>query len=299
MNRIILPALVLVAAAAALLASSMLFTVHQTQQAIVTQFGEPKEIIRDPGLKFKLPFPIQEVAFLDKRVLNLDATRPEEIIASDQRRLVVDSFVRFRIVDPLKFYQTMGNERVARERLAVVLNASLRRVLGNVDSSAIVSGERSALMRQIGDVLGTESERFGIKIVDVRIKRADFPETISQAIFRRMQTEREREAREIRAQGVELAERIRADAERQRTVLLADARKQAEILRGDGDGLRTKIFADAANKDPEFYAFYRSMQAYSIALQQSDTSMVLSPDSEFFRYFGSKGGKFPGAVPGR
>jgi membrane protease subunit HflC len=277
----------------------MLFTVHQTQQAIVTQFGEPREIIREPGLKFKLPFPIQEVAFLDKRVLNLDATRPEEIIASDQRRLVVDSFVRFRIVEPLKFYQTMGNERVARERLAVVLNASLRRVLGNVDSSSIVSGERAALMRQIADVLGIESERFGIKIVDVRIKRADFPETISQAIFRRMQTEREREAREIRAQGGELAARIRADAERQRTVLLAEASKQAEILRGDGDGLRTKIFADAANKDPEFYAFYRSMQAYTTAMQQSDTSMVLSPDSEFFRFFGLKGGKLPATSSGR
>ena len=295
MSRLIMPVLGVILVAMFLLASGSVFTVNQTQQAIVLQFGDPRQIISEPGLKFKLPF-IQDVVYLDKRVLALDPPRPEEIIASDQRRLVVDSFVRFRITDSLRFFQTVGNEAVARQRVAVVLNSSLRRVLGAVDSSTIVSGDRAALMEQIASVVNSETQRFGLEIVDVRIKRADFPENVNQAIFRRMQTEREREAREIRAQGAELSERIRADADRQRTILLAEARKQSEILRGEGDGQRTKIFADAANADPEFYSFYRSLQAYAEALQQGDTTMVLSPDSEFFRYFGSIPGKpSPGA----
>jgi membrane protease subunit HflC len=259
------------------------FTVSQTEQALVLQFGDPRRALKEPGLKFKLPL-IQEVVRFDKRVLSLDAPS-EEIIASDQRRLVVDSFARYRIVDPLKFYQTVNNEVVARTRLGSVMNSNLRRVLANQDSSSIISGERAASMQLIEGYLNTEAKNFGIDVIDVRIKRADFPETISQAIFRRMQTEREREAKEIRAQGFELSERIRADADRQRTVLLAEARRQAEILRGEGDAARTKIFARAANQDPEFYAFYRSLQAYSQALQQNDTTMVLSPDLEFFRYF--------------
>ncbi len=289
-GRLALPVLAILAVAMAFLGAGAMFTVHQTQQAIVLQFGDLRQIISEPGLKFKIPF-IQDVVYLDKRVLALDPPRPEEIIASDQRRLVVDSFVRFRISDSLRFFQTVGSERVARERVAVVLNSSLRRVLGAVDSSTIISGDRAALMTQIAAVVSSETQRFGLEIVDVRIKRADFPETINQAIFRRMQTEREREAREIRAQGFELSERIRADADRQRTILLAEARKQSEILRGEGDGQRTRIFAEAANVDPEFYSFYRSLQAYSEALQQSDTTMVLSPDSEFFRYFGKIPGK--------
>jgi membrane protease subunit HflC len=258
------------------------FTVNQTQQALVLQLGEPVRMIREPGLKFKLPF-IQNVTYFDKRILSLDAP-PEEIIAADQRRLVVDSFARFRIVDVLKFFQTLGNETVARSRLASQLNSALRRVLGSQDSIAVISGERAQLMSEIARIVNAEAARFGIEIIDVRIKRADYPDTISQAIFRRMQTEREREAKEIRAQGFELSERIRADADRQRTILIAEARRQSETLRGEGDGTRTKIFADAANLDPEFFAFYRSLQAYTHALQTNDTTMLLSPDMEFFRY---------------
>lgn len=258
------------------------FTVNQTQQALVLQLGEPVRMIREPGLKFKLPF-IQNVTYFDKRILSLDAP-PEEIIASDQRRLVVDSFARFRITDVLKFFQTLGNETVARSRLASQLNSALRRVLGSQESIAIISGERAQLMAEIARIVNVEAARFGIEIIDVRIKRADYPDTISQAIFRRMQTEREREAKEIRAQGFELSERIRADADRQRTILIAEARRSSETLRGEGDGTRTKIFADAANLDPEFFGFYRSLQAYTHALQTNDTTMLLSPDMEFFRY---------------
>lgn len=291
MNRPILTGLAIAVAALGFLLFSAVFTVHQAQQALVLQFGETKRIVQEPGLRFKLPF-IQNVVYIDKRILGFDAPS-EEIIASDQRRLVVDSFARFRITDPLRFYQTVNNEAGVRSRLGTVMNSALRRVLASQDSVAIVSGERAATMTQIRDFVNREARTFGIEVVDVRIKRADFPPTISQAIFRRMQTEREREAREIRAQGFELSERIRADAERQRTILLAEARKTAEILRGEGDGARTKIFAQAANQDPDFYAFYRSLQAYSEALQRGDTTMVLSPESEFFRYFN----QVPGAKP--
>ena len=291
MNRPILTGLAIAVAALGFLLFSSVFTVHQAQQALVLQFGETKRIVQEPGLKFKLPF-VQNVVYIDKRILGFDAPS-EEIIASDQRRLVVDSFARFRITDPLRFYQTVNNEAGVRSRLGTVMNSALRRVLASQDSVAIVSGERAATMTQIRDFVNNEARTFGIEVVDVRIKRADFPPTISQAIFRRMQTEREREAREIRAQGAELSERIRADAERQRTILLAEARKTAEILRGEGDGARTKIFAQAANQDPDFYAFYRSLQAYSEALQRGDTTMVLSPESEFFRYFN----QVPGAKP--
>jgi membrane protease subunit HflC len=269
------------------------FTVSQTQQALVLQLGEPVRMIREPGLKFKLPF-IQNVTYFDKRILSLDAP-PEEIIASDQRRLVVDSFARFRIVDVLKFFQTLGNETVARSRLASQLNSALRRVLGSQESIAVISGERAQLMAEIAKAVNVEAARFGIEIIDVRIKRADYPDTISQAIFRRMQTEREREAKEIRAQGFELSERIRADADRQRTILIAEARRSSETLRGEGDGTRTKIFADAANLDPEFFGFYRSLQAYTHALQTSDTTMLLSPDMEFFRYMTT----MPGSAPAK
>ena len=293
MNRPILTGLAIAVAALGFLLFSSVFTVHQAQQALVLQFGETKRIVQEPGLKFKLPF-IQNVVYIDKRILGFDAPS-EEIIASDQRRLVVDSFARFRITNPLRFYQTVNNEAGVRSRLGTVMNSALRRVLASQDSVAIVSGERAATMSQIRDFVNNEARTFGIEVVDVRIKRADFPPTISQAIFRRMQTEREREAREIRAQGFELSERIRADAERQRTILLAEARKTAEILRGEGDGARTKIFAQAANQDPDFYAFYRSLQAYSEALQRGDTTMVLSPESEFFRYFNQVPGVKPAA----
>ncbi|MCG8689643.1 MAG: protease modulator HflC [Minwuiales bacterium] len=261
-----------------------LFTVHQTQQALVLQFGEPKRIVQEPGLNVKIPF-IQNVVYLDKRILSLDAP-PEEVITSDQKRIVVDGFSRFRITDALRFYQTVGNENIARSRLAGLVNSSLRNVLGEVELLTLVSGERFSLMRQITDSVNAGASSLGIEVVDVRIKRADLPPENSQAIYRRMQTEREREAKEARARGAEEALRIRSRADRDRTVLLAEAQKQSEILRGEGDGARARIFNDAAQQNPEFYAFYRSLQAYRQSLTGDGTSMVLSPDSDFFQFFG-------------
>lgn len=273
----------IVVVALGILVKSSLFTVYQSQQALVVQFGDPRKVITEPGLNVKIPF-IQDVVYFDKRILGLDA-QPEEILTTDQRRLVVDSFVRYRIINPLLFYQTVRNEFGLRGRLAPSVANALRGAFGKLDAVTIISGDRPRAMEQVYNSLQEDAKRLGVEVIDVRIKRADFPDAISQAIFRRMQTERQREANEQRATGAELAEKIRAEAERQRTVLLAEARKQSEILRGEGDAQRTKIFADAANKDPEFYAFYRSLQAYSKALQHSDTTMVLSPDSEFFKYF--------------
>jgi len=293
MNKSLLTVVAVVVVVAGFLVKGSLFTVHQAQQALVIQFGDPRRVVLEPGLQFKVPF-VQDVTYFDKRILGLDA-QPEEILTNDRRRLLVDSFVRYRIVDPLLFYQTVRNETTLRNRLSPSVNNALRGAFAKLDAIAIVSGDRPAAMLSVTQVLEEDAKRLGIDIVDVRIKRADFPDAISQAIFRRMQTEREREAKEQRATGFELAEKIRADAERQRTILLADARKQSEILRGEGDGTRTKIFADAANLDPQFYAFYRSLQAYTKALQQSDTTMVLSPNSEFFKYFN----EVPGALPPR
>ena len=269
------------------------FTVDQTHQALVLQLGEPKRVITEPGLKFKWPL-VQDVTYMEKRILALEGPT-EEVIAADQKRLLVDSFARFRIVDPLKFYQSVGSEVVARSRLGAQLNSALRRVLGSQDFQAALSGERSTLMQDISNILNAEAKGFGIEIVDVRIRRTDLPEANSQAIYRRMQTEREREAKENRAQGAEIGTRIRADADRQRTILLAEAHKQSEILRGEGDAERTRIFAEAASKDPEFYVFYRSLQAYTVALSANDTTMVLSPESQFFRYFNT----IPGGTAGQ
>ncbi|WP_300297105.1 protease modulator HflC [Ferrovibrio sp.] len=288
MNRSLLTIIVIVLVAAGFLVKASLFTVHQAQQALVVQFGDPRRVISEPGLNVKIPL-IQDVVYFDKRILGLDA-QPEEILTTDQRRLVVDSFVRYRITNPLLFYQTVRNELGLRGRLAPSVANAFRGAFGKLDAATIISGDRPSAMQQVTNTLQEDSRRLGIELVDVRIKRADFPDTIGQAIFRRMQTERQREANEQRATGFELAEKIRAEAERQRTILLADARRRSEILRGEGDAERTKIFAEAANKDPEFYGFYRSLQAYTKALQQSDTTMVLSPDSEFFRYFDSPTG---------
>ncbi len=271
-----------------------LFTVHQTQQALVLQFGEPKRVVQNPGLNVKLPF-IQNVIYLDKRILSLDAP-PEEVITSDQKRIVVDGFSRFRISDALLFYQTVGNENVARSRLSGLTNSALRRVLGEVELLTLVSGERFSLMRQITDSVNAGAGGLGIEVVDVRIKRADLPPENSQAIYRRMQTEREREAKEARARGAEEALRIRSRADRDRTVLLAEAQKQSDILRGEGDGARARIFNEAAAQDPQFYAFYRSLQAYRQSLTGDDTSMVMSPDSDFFQFFGDIS-SFGGAKP--
>ncbi len=264
-----------------------LFTVKEINQAIVLQFGDPKKIITTAGLQFKIPF-IQNVVFLDRRILSLDPA-PEEVIASDQKRLIVDAFARFKIVDPLKFYISVGNERVARSRLATIINSRLRNVLGKQSLATLLSKDRAKQMALIQEGVNTEAEKFGIEIIDVRIKRADLPQANSEAIFRRMQTEREREAKEFRARGAEMAVTITSTADKEVTVILANADKQSEIMKGEGDGIRNKIFADAFGQDPEFFSFYRAMQAYEKALIGGETTMILSPDSDFFKFFGSTG----------
>ena len=280
-GKILLPLIIVIAA----VIFFSVFIVKEVNQAIVLQFGDPKRIISKPGLNFKIPF-IQNVVFLDKRILNLD-TQPEEVIASDQKRLIVDAFARFQIVDPLKFYISVGNERVARSRLATIINSRIRNVLGKQELQTLLSEDRSKQMSLIQEGVNNEAENFGIKIVDVRIKRADLPQANSNAIFRRMQTEREREAKEFRARGAEMAVTITSTADKDVTVILADAQKKSEIMKGEGDGKRNKIFADAFGQDPEFFAFYRSMQAYERSLIGGETSLILSPDSEFFKFFGN------------
>ena len=261
-----------------------LFIVQEISQAIVLQFGDPKKIITKAGLNFKLPF-IQNVVYLDRRILNLD-NAPEEVIAADQKRLIVDAIARFKIVDPLKFYISVGNERVARSRLSTIINSRIRGVLGKQELATLLSTDRAKQMAIIQNDVNSEAKNFGIEIVDVRIKRADLPPANSDAIYKRMQTEREREAKEFRAQGAEIAQKIRSTADKDVTVLLAEANKKSEIMKGEGDGLRNKIFADAFGKDPQFFGFYRAMQAYEKALIGGETSLVLSPDSEFFKFFG-------------
>ena len=280
-GKFLLPIIILIAATLYF----SIFIVKEINQAIVLQFGDPKRILMKPGLNFKIPF-IQNVVFLDKRILNLDAP-PAEVIASDQKRLIVDAFARFKIVDPLKFYISVGNERVARSRLSTIINSRIRSVLGTQRLQTLLSEERTKQMALIQDGVNTEAAKFGIEIVDVRIKRADLPPANSDAIYRRMQTEREREAKEFRAKGAEMAITITSTADKEVTVILADAEKQSQILKGEGDGQRNKIFADAFGQDPEFFAFYRAMQAYETALIGGETSLILSPDSEFFKFFGN------------
>jgi len=258
--------------------------VQEINQAIVLQFGDPKKIISKAGLNFKLPF-IQNVVFLDKRILNLD-NAPQEVIASDQKRLIIDAITRFQITDPLKFYISVGNERVARSRLSTIINSRIRGVLGTQELATLLSTDRTKQMAIIQSDVNEEAKSFGIKIIDVRIKRADLPPANSDAIYKRMQTEREREAKEFRAEGAEIAQKIRSTADKDVTVLLANANKKSEIMKGEGDGQRNKIFANAFGQDPQFFAFYRAMQAYETALIGGETSMVLSPDSEFFKFFG-------------
>ena len=280
-GKLLLPILILIAATLYF----SIFIVKEINQAIVLQFGDPKRILMKPGLNFKIPF-IQNVVFLDKRILNLDAP-PAEVIASDQKRLIVDAFARFKIIDPLKFYISVGNERVARSRLSTIINSRIRSVLGTQRLQTLLSEERTKQMALIQEGVNNEAAKFGIEIVDVRIKRADLPPANSDAIYRRMQTEREREAKEFRAKGAEMAITITSTADKEVTVILADAEKQSQILKGEGDGQRNKIFADAFGQDPEFFAFYRAMQAYETALIGGETSLILSPDSEFFKFFGN------------
>ncbi len=282
-SRFLLPIIAIIAFAIYL----SLFTVKETNQAIVLQFGDPKKVISTPGLQVKVPF-IQNVVFIDRRILSLDP-QPEEVIASDQKRLIVDAYARFKIVDPLKFYISVGDERVARSRLATIINSRLRNVLGKQSLATLLSEDRTKQMAMIQDGVNTEALNFGIEIIDVRIKRADLPQANSEAIFQRMQTEREREAKEFRAKGAEMAVTITSTADKEVTVLLANAKKQSEIMKGEGDGTRNRIFANAFGKDPEFFAFYRAMQAYEKALIGGDTSLILSPDSDFFKFFGDTG----------
>jgi len=275
----VLGVLVLVAG---FVAFTSLFVVPQVQQAIVLQFGAPIEAVKDPGLKVKLPW--QNVVFYDKRVLDLDPPK-QQVILSDQKRLDVDSYARFKIIDPLLFFQTVKDEMGARSRLSPIINSSLRRVLGNETLLSILSDQRITIMASIRQQANDDARPLGMELVEVRIRRADYPEETSLNIYNRMKSERERESKEFRAQGQEEAQKIRADADKQRVVIVAEAQKQSEILRGQGDGEAIRIYADAFGQDPEFFAFYRSMQAYRKAMTGGDTTMVLSPDSDFFKYF--------------
>ncbi|MDF2368951.1 protease modulator HflC [Sneathiella sp.] len=283
MNKTFLTVFAIILVAAGVVASSSLFTVYQTEQAIVMQFGKPQKVIQEPGLNFKLPF-VQDVVYVDKRVLSI-STQREEVVTRDQKRLMVDSFARFRIANPLQYYQSYGNIQIAYTRLETILNSQLRQNLGRQSLNNIVSGERSNLMNQIREQVNTEAKASGIDVIDVRIVRADLPKENSEKVFDRMRSQREQEAKEIRATGAEIAQRITANADKERTVLIANARKDSEILRGEGDGEKNRIFAEAFGKDENFFSFYRSMQAYRESMSDTDTSMVLSPTSEFFRFF--------------
>jgi modulator of FtsH protease HflC len=279
-----------------------MFVVDPTEEALVLRFGEvvapiglPRQAVAEPGLYWRIPL-VDNVEYFDKRILNLDSP-PLEIIASDQKRLVVDAFGRYKIVDPLKFFQSVGTVDVAQSRLSIILNSAIRRVLGDASFIQLVRDERAQLMAKITEQVGREAVGLGVQMIDVKIRSADLPEANSQAIYQRMQTERQRQATEIRAQGEQAARRIRAEADRQATVIVADANGESERLRGEGEAKVNEIYAKAFSKDPEFFDFYRSMQAYQAGLKSSDTRLVLSPNSEFFKYFSDSLGAPPAASP--
>jgi modulator of FtsH protease HflC len=274
---------------ALIVAYGTLFTVYQTRQALVVRLGEPVRVITEPGLYYKIPL-IDSVITIDKRILDLE-NPAQEVIASDQKRLVVDAFARYRIKDVLKFYQTVGNVEFANSQLSILLNSALRRVLGEATLTQVVRDQREHLMARVREQLNTEAQGYGIAVVDVRIRRADLPEQNSQAVYQRMQTERQQEAAQYRAEGAQKAQELRAKADRDVTVLLAEAQSKGERTRGEGDGERNRIFADAYSRDPDFFAFYRSMQAYEAGLRATDTRMLLKPDTEFFRFFVDPSGK--------
>ena len=266
------------------------FIVRQTEQALVLRFGEPimgRGLITDPGLHFKVPF-IETVVYLDNRILDLETSK-QEVLASDNNRIEVDAFLRYKIVDPLRFYQSVGTTQRADGQLANVLNSAVRRVLGEANMPQIVRDQRAQLMVRIREQVEQEASKFGVTIKDVRIRRADLPKQISEKVFSRMQTERAREAAEFRAQGAEQAQRITSKADRDVVVLRAQAQQQADQLRGEGEAERNGIFAEAYGKDPDFFSFWRSMQAYEAGLKSGDTRLILSPTSQFFRYFGNSG----------
>jgi membrane protease subunit HflC len=277
---------------------SSVFTINPTEQALVLRFGEAINIVRKPGLYFKLPF-VDGVVRVDKRILALDLPE-QEVIGAEQKRLRVDAFARYRVIDPLLFYQSLGSIERANEQLATFVNSGLRRVLGESTFEQVVRDARAELMARIRDQVNTQAKNLGIEVVDVRIRRADLPQANSQAIYQRMQTERQREAAEIRARGAEAAQRIRAKADRDVVVVIAEANREAERVRGEGDGQRNAIFAQAYGQDEDFFSFYRSMQAYEQSLNSKDTRLLLSPNAEFFRYFQMPDGtrpSMPAAAP--
>jgi modulator of FtsH protease HflC len=284
------PAVGFVLAAVAIVAIIIIhgafFTVDPTEQALVLRFGEPvRDLIHSPGLYAKWPF-VDSAIFIDKRILDLDAPK-QEVLVSDNQRLEVDAFVRYRIADPLKFYQSVGSLQGANAQLGGMLNSGLRRTLGEATIAAIVKDKRDALMGEIRDQLKAAAGRFGIDIVDVRIRRANLPPENSEAVFHRMQTERQQRAATFRGQGSQQSQQIKAEADRKVTVTIAQAQQESEQLRGQGDAERNRIFAESYSKDPEFFAFYRSMQAYEAGLKAGESRIVLSPKSDFFRYFGT------------
>jgi modulator of FtsH protease HflC len=286
MRQLSYAVIAIIFAAFVLVVTGTVFTVSQTQQVLLLRFGEPvpgRTLITDAGLHFKVPF-VETAVFLDKRILDVE-TPKQEVLASDNNRIEVDAFLRYRIVDPLKFYQSVGSMAGADQQLSNIMNSAVRRVLGEASMPDIVREKRAQLMAQIRTQVDVEAGKFGLQIKDVRIRRADLPRQISEKVFSRMQTERAREAAEFRAQGSEQAQRITAKADRDVIVLRAQAQQQAEQIRGQGDGERNRIFAEAYGKDPDFFAFYRSMQAYETGLKAGETRLVLSPNSEFFRYF--------------
>jgi membrane protease subunit HflC len=286
---------IIILVAALFVGLQSVYTVSETEQALVLRLGEPVDAVNeqsdaDPGLHFKLPF-VMDVLIFDKRNIELDLDA-EEIQASDQVRLVVDAFLRYRISDPLRFYQTFRDERGARVRLQQIMDDSLRGVIASIPSSDVISGQRAALMDRVQQAVEAQvaNGNFGIEIIDVRILRADLPQQIAERVFQRMRSEREQEAARIRAEGEQQATEIRADADRQATIIRAEARADAERIRGEGDAQRNAIYAEAYNRDPEFFAFYRSMQAYENALGEG-TPIVIPPDSEFFQYFRDEAGQ--------
>jgi membrane protease subunit HflC len=274
---------------ALLFASSCFYIINPTNQALLLQFGAPQAVVMDEGLHAKLPW--QTVQIFDRRLL-IAETNSEEVIAQDKKRLVVDAFARWRITDPLKFYQVVTDQNGALARLVPILSSNVRRVLGSQNFASVLSTKRAKLMEDIRDNVNQEAAGFGIKVVDVRIRHADLPQENSEAIYQRMQKERQREASEYRAEGDETAQRVRARAEREVTVIKAEATRESEILRGQGDAEKTRVLAEAYGQDPNFFAFYRSMQAYKEALPANNTTVFLSPKSDFFKYFGdAPGGK--------
>ena len=275
--------IIIAAVAVVFVLLNSVYIVYQPEQAIVLQFGEPMRVVQDAGLKFKIPF-IQNVVFYDKRLLNLDPPA-QEVVLNDKKRLDVDSFTRYRIIDPLKFYQTVRNEYQAQSKLEEIVNSSLRKVLGRCTLTELLSEQRTKIMSDISANVKRDAEAIGVSVADVRIRRADLPIEVMQAINARMKTERERDAKEFRAMGQQEAQNIRATADKEATIIVAEAEKKAQITRGDGDKKAVTIWNETVGQDADFYDFYRSLEAYRNSLSAQETSLVLSPDSEFFKYF--------------